>query len=191
MEHRVLCVGELQTDCYLIWSDPARAIVLDPGDEAEHILRQIRDNGLTVQAVVLTHAHADHMLAAEAVCAATGAPVPEGRLIAFGSTLFLAPREFPELKGLRVLRAGLELGEVLKNRFEPAHAWALWMKAPERGVSFPAASDELRRYLAGETLQDTRRGWMPVCVDGYSLGWAKGDGTILKNHYPKALRRPL
>ena len=50
---------------------------------------------------------------------------------------------------------------------------------------------ELRRYLAGETLQDTRRGWMPVCVDGYSLGWAKGDGTILKNHYPKALRRPL
>lgn len=124
-------------------------------------------------------------------CAAAGAPVPEGRLIAFGSTLFLAPRELPELKGLRVLRAGLELGEVLKNRFEPAHAWALWMKAPERGVSFPAASDELRRYLAGETLQDTRRGWMPVCVDGYSLGWAKGDGTILKNHYPKALRRPL
>lgn len=75
MEHRVLCVGELQTDCYLIWSDPARAIVLDPGDEAERILRQIRDNGLTVQAVVLTHAHADHMLAAEAVCAATGAPL--------------------------------------------------------------------------------------------------------------------
>ena len=52
MEHRVLCVGELQTDCYLIWSDPARAIVLDPGDEAEHILRQIRDNGLTVQMAV-------------------------------------------------------------------------------------------------------------------------------------------
>ena len=43
--------------------------------EAERILRQIRDNGLTVQAVVLTHAHADHMLAAEAVCAATGAPL--------------------------------------------------------------------------------------------------------------------
>ena len=75
MEHRVLCVGDLQTDCYLIWSDPARAIVLDPGDEADRILRQIRDNGLTVQAVVLTHAHADHMLAAEAVCAATDAPL--------------------------------------------------------------------------------------------------------------------
>ena len=44
MEHRVLCVGDLQTDCYLIWSDPARAIVLDPGDEAERILRSTAAN---------------------------------------------------------------------------------------------------------------------------------------------------
>ena len=49
---------------------------------------------------------------------------------------YLVPQELPEVKGLRVLRAGLELGAVLKNRFEPAHAWALWLQTLENSVSF-------------------------------------------------------
>ena len=123
-------------------------------------------------------------------CRATGAAIPEGKFILFGKTLYLAPPELPVLGGLRVLRAGLELGEVLKNRFAPAHAWALWLRALENQVDFPADSAQVRQYLAGEVLPSERTGWTLVSIDGLSLGWAKGDGRILKNHYPKALRRP-
>ena len=104
---------------------------------------------------------------------------------------FLVPQALPEVKGLRVLRAGLELGEVLKNRFGPAHAWALWLKGLENSVSLAADAPELGQYLSGNVLPSGLCGWTLVRVDGLSLGWAKGDGTQLKNHYPKALRRPV
>ena len=94
-------------------------------------------------------------------------------------------------EGLRVLRAGLELGAVLKNRFEPAHAWALWLQTLENSVSFEEADPLLARYLSGDVLPSDKRGWTLVQADGLSLGWAKGDGSQLKNHYPKALRRPV
>ena len=122
-------------------------------------------------------------------CKETGAEAPDGKILLFGQNVYLAPEELPSLKGLHVLRAGLELGEVLKNRFGPAHAWALWLKKLQGCVSFPAEGEEIRRYLAGDVLSANARGWTLVQVDGLSLGWAKGDGQTLKNHYPKALRR--
>ena len=75
MEIRTLLVGDMQVNCYLLWAQKDRTLVHDPGDEAEAILHALRNNGLTVQAVVLTHGHADHMMAAQAVCTATGAPL--------------------------------------------------------------------------------------------------------------------
>ena len=116
-------------------------------------------------------------------------PLPEGGAVRFGETLYLLPDDTPELRGLRVLRAGLELGQVKKGRFEPAHALALWLNGAQSAVSFPADSPELARYLRGETLPTSARGWTLVQVDGYSLGWGKGVGGVLKNHYPKGLRR--
>lgn len=121
----------------------------------------------------------------------TGAALPDGKLLRFGDVCYLVPQELPEVKGLRVLRAGLELGAVLKNRFEPAHAWALWLQTLENSVSFEEADPLLARYLSGDVLPSGRRGWTLVQADGLSLGWAKGDGNQLKNHYPKALRRPV
>ena len=119
----------------------------------------------------------------------TGAALPEGRLLEFGQNLLLVPDGMPELHGLKVLRAGLELGQVLKNRFEPAHAWALWLKTARSVADFPADSPEIAAYLRGQTLSGPQTGWTLVTVDGLSLGWAKGSGGILKNHFPKALRR--
>ena len=104
---------------------------------------------------------------------------------------FLVPQALPEVKGLRVLRAGLELGAVLKNRFAPAHAWALWLETLESSVSLEESDPLLARYLSGDVLPSDKRGWTLVQADGLSLGWAKGDGNQLKNHYPKALRRPV
>ena len=104
---------------------------------------------------------------------------------------FLVPQALPEVKGLRVLRAGLELGAVLKNRFAPAHAWALWQETLGSSVSLEESDPLLARYLSGDVLPSDKRGWTLVQADGLSLGWAKGDGSQLKNHYPKALRRPV
>ena len=118
-----------------------------------------------------------------------GIRLPDGKAICFGANLFWAPVDLPNLRGLRVLRPGLELGEVKKDRFEPAHALALWLKQCDHAVSFGADSSEIRAYLHGETLPSEAKGWHLVQVDGYSIGWSKGDGKQLKNHYPKGLRR--
>ena len=132
---------------------------------------------------------------------------PEGIPVLFGDQLFLLPCEL-NLAGLKVLRAGLHLGMVKKNRFEPSHALALALRAEDalRVFSYPADSGEIRAYLRGEELQPSgkqgeiqkgqkeeragkaQKGWALVLVDGYPLGWGKLAGGMLKNHYPKGLR---
>ena len=116
-------------------------------------------------------------------------PLPEGQPLLFGQRVYWAPPGLPELWGLRVLRAGLELGEVRKGRFEPAQALAQWLPGAAQTQSLAADSDALQRYLRGETIPTTCSGWTLVQVDGFSLGWGKGSGGVLKNHYPKGLRR--
>lgn len=115
--------------------------------------------------------------------------LPEGKVLTFGQSIFWAPMDLPELRGLKVLRPGLELGEVKKDRFEPAHALALWLHDCKNTVDLAADSREVREYMAGNVLPCEKKGWCLVTVDGYSLGWGKGDGRQLKNHYPKGLRR--
>ena len=113
----------------------------------------------------------------------------QGRAVIFGETVYLAPEELPDLAGLKVLRVGLELGELRKGRFVPAHALALWLKDFPNKADYPADSREIDSYLHGQTLFGEQKDWTLICCDGYSLGWAKGAGGILKNHYPKGLRR--
>ena len=115
--------------------------------------------------------------------------LPAGKAVSFGANLFWAPEDLPDMKRLKVLRPGLELGEVKKGRFEPAHALALWLKCCTNAVSFAPDSDEIREYMHGNVLSGTVKGWCLVKAGDYSLGWAKGDGSQLKNHYPKGLRR--
>ena len=115
--------------------------------------------------------------------------LPEGKPVLFGQSLYWAPPEMPELKGLRVLRPGLELGTVKKDRLEPAHGLALWLHECANCLDLAWDSPELARYLHGEVIGCDRRGWCLVRVDGCSIGWGKGDKTWLKNHYPKGLRR--
>ena len=115
--------------------------------------------------------------------------LPEGALLPFGKSLWLTPQAMPELRGLKVIRPGLELGQLLKNRFEPAHALALWLKTAASVANFSGDSPEIAAYLSGQTIPGPQTGWTLITVDGLSLGWAKGSGGVLKNHYPKGLRR--
>ena len=107
----------------------------------------------------------------------------------FGSSLYWAPEEMPDISRMKVLRPGLELGELKKDRFEPAHALALWLKSAKQSVDFSWDSKEVADYMHGLTVAASVKGWCLVSVDGFSLGWGKGDGNVLKNHYPKGLRR--
>ena len=118
-----------------------------------------------------------------------GIRLPVGKPALFGATLWWLPEKAPELKGLKVLRPGLELGEVKKGRFEPAHALALWLKACSSNQDYAPDSPEIAAYLHGDVVPSAQKGWTLVTAGGISLGWGKGDGKVLKNHYPKALRR--
>ena len=74
-----LVLGELDTNCYIVWDSTGQALVIDPADDSTKILNFLDQEGLTLAAVVLSHAHFDHMLAAEELCAATEATLYVGR----------------------------------------------------------------------------------------------------------------
>lgn len=115
-----------------------------------------------------------------------------GVFLMFGEQLYVVPEGTPSLKGLKVLRPGLHLGTMKKNRFEPSHALALSLK-PEEAVlcTFLKSGDGLaEKYINGQTFgTEDKNGWHLICVDGYSLGFGKAAAGIMKNHYPKGLRK--
>ncbi len=113
----------------------------------------------------------------------------EGEFVLFGDNLYLLP-EAVDIDKLRVLRCGLHLGAVKKNRFEPAHALshAFENSIYINKVEIPLESPDVNKYLHGETIESPVTGWCVVAVDGHPLGWGKGSNGIVKNHYPKALR---
>ncbi len=70
-----LAVGLLQANCYILGCETTgRGVIIDPGDSARAILRVVAQHGLTIEKILLTHAHFDHVMAVEPVQAATQAP---------------------------------------------------------------------------------------------------------------------
>jgi hydroxyacylglutathione hydrolase len=76
MIHEILPVGLLQCNCSVFGDETTReALVIDPGDQIEDILAIVKKHDLRVKAIVITHAHIDHIGGAAKLKAATGAPV--------------------------------------------------------------------------------------------------------------------
>ena len=110
--------------------------------------------------------------------------------IRFGDELYLVPEKFPALKGLKVLRLGLHLGTLKKNRFEPSHSLALFLKKEDVLNCTDIGTEDAVRFINGQTLNvNGNKGWHLICVNGYSLGFGKLSQGIMKNHYPKGLRK--
>ena len=75
MDYLRLPVGNYQANCCLVFDNQNTAVVIDPGEEAARILRNIEENKLSVKAILLTHAHFDHIGAVKQVQKATNAPL--------------------------------------------------------------------------------------------------------------------
>ncbi len=72
----MLTVGPVQENCFLVRREGAdRAVIVDPGEEAPRLLSAIEQWGVTLDAILLTHTHFDHIGAVAPVAKATGAPV--------------------------------------------------------------------------------------------------------------------
>lgn len=112
----------------------------------------------------------------------------QGRITAYLQHLYLAPDAAVATDGLKVERAGLSLGSFKKKRFEPSHALAMALRPQQ--VKQSMELEEPQRYLKGEAVAaDGQAGWTLATVHGCSLGWGKAAGGMLKNHYPKGLRK--
>src|SRR3712207_203419 len=77
MDVRMFTVGPVQENCFLFRrdSDAKKALIVDPGDEADKLLGAIDALGVELEAILLTHTHFDHVGAVAPVAKATGAPV--------------------------------------------------------------------------------------------------------------------
>ena len=105
-----------------------------------------------------------------------------------GNTLIHMP-ELPETKGIRILRAGLHLGEIKGKNIVPDHAAALCFRKPE-AQSIQMSACEAVKYISGEALAGDMPGWTLMCFRDLVLGWGKGSDGMIKNHYPKGIRNP-
>ena len=117
---------------------------------------------------------------------APDAPTPTALL---GDTLVCLP-DCPDVKGLKVLRVGLHLGQMKGKVFQPDHAWAVSI-CPPALPRLPLTEEQARRYQAGEVLDapEGLRGFVLPTLAGLPLGWGKVSDGMMKNHYPKGLRR--
>lgn len=114
-----------------------------------------------------------------------------GRLQTLGDKLFLVPDRFGlTLDKLKTLRPGLHMGDFVKDRFEPSHSLAMALKCDEVRNVAEVDEETALKYLRGESIPvSSGKGWAIVTIKGHPLGLGKISGGILKNHYPKGLRR--
>ncbi len=78
LDVEMFTVGAVQENCFLVRAggpDRAHAVIVDPGEEAPRLLQAIEDAGVTLDAILLTHTHFDHVGAVAPIARATGAPV--------------------------------------------------------------------------------------------------------------------
>lgn len=112
------------------------------------------------------------------------------RFMISGSKVYYIPEYRPDMRGIRILRNGLFMGEIKTKRFEPSQALASSLRADEfaNTISFPVSDERVIKYLKGETIaaddfKEIREGVVLVCVDGYPLGFAKNVNGALKNKF--------
>jgi glyoxylase-like metal-dependent hydrolase (beta-lactamase superfamily II) len=146
MEVSPFTVGPIAENCYLIRRDGSdRALIVDPGDEAPRLLGAIEDLGVTLDAILLTHTHIDHVGAVAPLARATGAEVWVPEIERFVLADVNAFNPFPEIGpfedweaehtlvgGERLELAGFEIDVLFTPGHSPGHV--TFSVADERAV---------------------------------------------------------
>ena len=99
-----------------------------------------------------------------------------------------APSAVPPIDGIRVLRLGLQLGDIRGKVFVPDHALALAIDISPR---FSLNDYSIASYLHGDAVQcdDSLKGYYAITFEGWQMGFGKASNGQMKNHYPKGLRK--
>lgn len=106
--------------------------------------------------------------------------------------VFYIPEKMPYVKGLRILRCGLYMGDMKKNRFEPSQSLAMFLKAFQfpNSICLPVGDERVIKYLKGETIElkeneikTYKDGICLICVEQYPLGFGKLSKGTIKNKY--------
>jgi hydroxyacylglutathione hydrolase len=160
MIHEILPVGMLQCNCSIFGDEQTReAIVVDPGDNIDEILRILARHNLRVKAIVITHAHIDHIGGAAQLKQSTGAPVYMNEndaelrdmLDVQAAWLGMRPPERTEIDVLAkegdVLRLGEAEFHVIATPGHTQGSISLWIPAENKLV----AGDTLFRESIGRT----------------------------------------
>ncbi len=135
MEVRAFTVGPVAENTYLFRrdADATAAVWVDPGDEAEKLIGVTDELGVTVEAILLTHTHFDHVGAVAPLARHTGAPVycPEGEAFVLADIVSWTPFGFPPAEpydadvtlsgGERLELAGLEIDVIFTPGHSPGH----------------------------------------------------------------------
>ena len=106
--------------------------------------------------------------------------------------VFYIPKAMPYVKGLRILRCGLYMGDMKKNRFEPSQSLAMFLKASEypNVIKLPVEDERVIKYLKGETIElpaeeekQVKDGMCLICLMDYPLGFGPLNRGTVKNKY--------
>lgn len=178
MEILHLNAGQLQTNCYVVWAEGSTTCaVIDPGDEAERILRTIEGRGLTVEAILLTHGHFDHVGAVKDICKATGCKVYMNiKELALPENLTAGPLQYTDHYAGTVTAGGLTF-TVLET---PGHS--------EGSVCLVCGNvifsgDTLFAGTCGRTDLPTGS-WNTILTSLKTLACLPGDYTVYPGHGP-------
>ncbi len=132
---RMFTVGSIQENAYIVRAEGTseRAVMVDPGDEPERLLRAAEELGVKIEGILITHCHFDHIGAVAPVARATGAPVwcPEWERPLLSDIMRWVPPGFGPFEnyepehtvkgGERIAVAGMEFDVVSTPGHSPGH----------------------------------------------------------------------
>ncbi|MCI9524624.1 MAG: NOL1/NOP2/sun family putative RNA methylase [Erysipelotrichaceae bacterium] len=117
--------------------------------------------------------------------------LPQGYFDIVNEQLYYRVKPFLDLGNITVLRQGIRMGEMIKQRIEPhQHLFTSSYLRPFLQQSVELDDAQLRQFLKGEQLNIAHfKGYTAITWHGQVIGFGKGDGSVIKNKYPKGLRK--
>lgn len=158
--------------------------------QEKEISGNTRKKGKNSRRDTISDSAVGEFLAEELGLAAEWLTGQHGKIQMFGEQIYFVPAAMIPMQGMKVVRPGLHIGTVRKNRLEPSHSLALSLKTEETDKIMELTGEEAGKYLHGESLPcGNQKGWTLLGYRGYPLGFGKAVNNQMKNHYPKGLRK--